>query len=66
MNAPRDHIQDLMDEVAALKAERDEARQWVCQILANPWRVTGLATPGKALARDFAAEQGWDCFEVQP
>jgi hypothetical protein len=61
-----DEIDRLRADLATRTAERDEARQWVCQILANPWRVTGLATPGKALARDFAEEQGWDCLkEVQ-
>jgi hypothetical protein len=51
--------------VSLLWAERDEARRWVCQILANPSLVTGLATPGEGSARDFAAERGWDCFDAK-
>lgn len=44
------------------KAERDEARRWICKLLANPTIAEGLASPGRGTPRDFAEEQGWDCF----
>lgn len=46
-----------------LKRQRDEVRQWLCHVLANPAFVTGLGVPGKGTKYDFAAEQGWDCFK---
>ena len=50
-------------EIEILRRERDEARQWVCQILANPKFVTGLDFPGDGTKYAFAEEQGWDCFK---
>ena len=51
----------LKTEVAQRTAERDEARRWVCEL----WEKTLPATSGMT-AGDYAAECGWDCFEVQP
>lgn len=45
------------------KAERDEARWWICQLLANPTIAEGLASPCRGTPRDYAEEQGWDCFK---
>ena len=45
------------------KAERDEARRWICQLLANPTSAEGLASPCGGTSRDYAEEQGWDCFK---
>ena len=53
----------LTAQVDTLRKERDEARQWVCQILANPKFVTGLDFPGDGTKYAFAEEQGWDCFK---
>lgn len=46
-----------------MRSERDEARRWVCQLLASPESVMHLAKPENGTKRDFAAEQGWDCFK---
>ena len=58
-----DGLQAAADEIERLRAERDEARRWVCQLLASPESVMHLAKPGNGTKRDFAAEQGWDCFK---
>lgn len=47
------------------KAERDEARKWICQLLANPTSAEGLASPCRGTPRDYAGEQGWDCFKEE-
>ncbi len=58
---------EAVDEIERLRRERDEARQWLCHVLAKPTLVTGLAVPGKGTKYDFAKEQGWDCFkEAEP
>lgn len=54
---------EAADEIERLRDERDEARRWVCQFLASPESVMHLAKPGNGTKRDFAAEQGWDCFK---
>lgn len=54
---------EAADEIERLRAERDEARRWVCQLLASPDSVMHLAKPGNGTKSDFAAEQGWDCFK---
>ena len=59
----RSTVTDLTIEVEKLRAERDYARKWLCEVLANPKRITGLAKPGKGRPMDFAIEQGWDCFK---
>lgn len=56
-------LQAAADEIERLREERDYARRWVCQLLANPSKSEGLAFPGLGRPRDFAAEQGWDCFK---
>ena len=53
----------LTERLSLAIHERDEARRWVCQLLANPESVVHLAKPGNGTKRDFAAEQGWDCFK---
>jgi hypothetical protein len=58
-------IERLNAEHAQRTAERDEARRWLCQILANPSLVTDLAIPGEGSAEDFADERGWDCFDAK-
>jgi predicted RNase H-like nuclease (RuvC/YqgF family) len=52
-------------QLRKVEAERDEARRWLCRVLANPSMVTGLDKPGEGKPRDFAAEQGWDCFRAE-
>jgi hypothetical protein len=58
-------LSDLPAFVKGLRAERDVARQWLCHVLAKPSMVTGLDKPGEGKPRDFAAEQGWDCFRAE-
>lgn len=67
-NAPAwaDAIGDLVAFVEKERdeaiADRDEARRWVCRLLANPTLATGSAKPYRGTAQCFAIEQGWDCF----
>jgi hypothetical protein len=56
-------LREAADEIERLRKERDEARQWLCLVLAKPTSVMGLAVPGNGTKHDFAKEQGWDCFE---
>jgi len=65
-----DELVSKADELAAtvrqlrkVEVERDEARRWLCQVLAKPEFVTGLAKPDQGRPHDFAKEQGWDCFK---
>jgi hypothetical protein len=52
------------NEIAqTLKRQRDEARQWLCEVLAKYSLLAGLGVPGKGTKYDFAAEQGWKCFK---
>jgi hypothetical protein len=60
-----DFARELERELAQRTVERDEARRWVCQILANPSLVTDLAIPSEGSAKDFAVERGWDCFDTK-
>ena len=48
---------------AKILIQRDDARSWLCSVLAKPEFVTGLAKPGDGTKYAFAKEQGWDCFE---
>ena len=57
-----DELAATVRELRKVEAKRDEARRWLCQVLAKPQFVTGLAKPGKGRPEDFATEQGWDCF----
>ena len=57
-----DELERLRAELAALKAERDEARREVCELRAD-LRVE------VTFKMQIAIERGWDCFdakEVQP
>ena len=56
-------IERLRAELAAMQKQRDEARRWVCRLLAYPTLATGTAKPYRGTAQCFAKEQGWDCFE---
>jgi hypothetical protein len=58
-----DFARELERELAAMQKQRDEARRWVCRLLANPTWATGTAKPFKGTAQCFAKEQGWDCFK---
>ncbi len=58
-----DFARELEREMNQLRKERDEARIWLCKVLAKPEFVTGLAKPGKGRPQDFAKEHGWDCFK---
>lgn len=59
----RIHFDMLLTDLRRAMQERDEARRWVCQLLESPESVMHLAKPGNGTKRDFAAEQGWDCFK---
>ena len=62
-----ERLRQLSGKAGQLREERDEARQWLCQVLAKPTSVMGLAVPGNGTKHDFAKEQGWDCFkEAKP
>jgi hypothetical protein len=58
-----DELAATVRELRKVEDERDEARRWLCQVLAKPEFVTGLAKPGQGRPHDFAKEQGWDCFK---
>jgi len=48
------------DEIERLRAERDEARRWVCELWSEH-------TPGNHVSpRDYAMEKGWHCFKEEP
>jgi hypothetical protein len=58
----------LRAEVAALKAERDEARQRCCIALVGTgvWRQPRMNLPGGSWTPQLIAkEHGWDCFEKE-
>lgn len=59
----RARIAALEIEVEELTRERDEARRWLCEVLARPHILTGLDVPGHGTKHDFAKEHGWDCFK---
>lgn len=61
----RAELSKKFEESAAAIKERDEARRWLCEVLSSPDKVTGLAMPGLGTPRDFAAENGWDCYEKE-
>jgi hypothetical protein len=58
-----DELAATVRQLRKVQDERDEARRWLCQVLAKPEFVTGLAKPGQGRPHDFAKEQGWDCFK---
>lgn len=49
---------DAADEIDRLRAERDEARQEVCNL--RPSVCLGSQT-----AAEFAKHRGWDCFKEE-
>ncbi len=55
-------LAEANDIAKKYKIERDGARRWICQLLANPTIAKGLASPCRGTPRDYAGEQGWDCF----
>ena len=55
----------ICNEMRRMMDERDEARRWICQLLANPTSAEGLASPCCGTSRDYAEEQGWDCFKEE-
>jgi hypothetical protein len=58
-----DELAATLRQLRKVQDERDEARRWLCQVLAKPQFVSGLAKPGQGRPHDFAKEQGWDCFK---
>jgi hypothetical protein len=54
---------EQQQEIERLRAERDEARRWVCSMLENLSSVKRLGVPGNGTKYDFANEQGWDCYK---
>lgn len=55
----RDDISGLLSVIDALRAERDEARQFVCN---REYLMVGMTTTPEKIAKD----RGWDCFEAKP
>jgi hypothetical protein len=51
------------DEVASLKAERDEARRLYCEARYREERADLRSTPTSPHV--IAAERGWDCFKEE-
>lgn len=58
-------LADANEIAKRYKAERDQARKWICKLLANPTSAEGLASPCCGTSRDYAKEQGWDCFKEE-
>jgi len=52
----RHDILQLLTIVDTLRAERDEARQFVCN---REYLMTGMDTTPQQIAKD----RGWDCFK---
>jgi hypothetical protein len=59
-----DGLSSAAEEIERLRAERDEARRWVCDITSNPALITGLACADSP--RAVAQEQGWNCYDDAP
>lgn len=54
----RDEINDLLSVIDSLRAERDDARQFVCR---RDYLLNGLTvTP-----QEIAKIRGWNCFKVE-
>jgi hypothetical protein len=49
-------LREAAQEIKRLRAERDEARQFVCN---REYLMTGMDTTPQHIAKD----RGWDCFE---
>jgi uncharacterized protein Yka (UPF0111/DUF47 family) len=54
----RHDILQLLTIVDTLRAERDEARQFVCN---REYLMTGMTTTPQEIAK----ERGWDCFSQE-
>ena len=52
----RKEFHEALDDLAKMKAERDEARREVCNL--QPY-----AQHNDGIAKDHAAYRGWDCFK---
>lgn len=52
---PNKPLREAREEIARLRAERDEARQFVCN---REYLMTGMTTTPQEIAK----ERGWDCF----
>jgi len=53
-------LSEAIVELNTLRAERDEARRWVCELWSEH-------TPGNHVSpRDYAMEKGWHCFKEEP
>jgi hypothetical protein len=50
----RKEFHEALDDLAKMKAERDEARQMYCNAMTDHCE--------EHEARQIAKEQGWDCF----
>jgi hypothetical protein len=71
MHAAAAEIERLHADLAQRTAERDEARRDACEFEAilcfnlripKPWSVNQESA---RIARDIAADRGWDCFEKE-
>ena len=50
----------LERELAAMREQRDEAREEICELVAeSDEAITGFTTT----AKQIAARRGWDCFK---
>jgi hypothetical protein len=61
-------IEQAVDEIERLRAERDEARMKFCKSEAAA-RTQSAWSNGilmRYLWQDIAREQGWDCFKEKP
>lgn len=60
----RKEFHEALDDLAKMKAERDEARREICINAANElsYELGGRII----LARDEAKNRGWDCFKDAP
>ena len=51
------------DELAAMKKQRDDAREGVCRLTALRRKERGLDFDYDPDPKAIAADRGWDCFE---
>ena len=63
---PEQHIQELVQTINTLRAERDEARRSVCELsiqLGGVYRRIGGKTVEVTTAEGCAEIMRWDCFK---
>ena len=53
----------MADNLETLTVERDDARRRVCELTVLATPNTRARTSPQQQEREFAAEQGWDCFD---